>query len=74
VLNGSDNIFFVQGEQGKSSFNKDLTGMIVFQGHGWGHGVGMSQWGAYQMAKEGKGHLEILKFYYTGVDVTNSNQ
>ncbi|MDY6013289.1 stage II sporulation protein D [Clostridium sp.] len=36
---------------------------------GNGHGVGMSQWGANLMAKEGKGYEEILKHYYTGVEL-----
>lgn len=36
---------------------------------GNGHGVGMSQWGANLMAKEGKGYSEILKHYYTGIEI-----
>lgn len=36
----------------------------VFEGLGWGHGVGMCQWGAYFMAKEGYNYREILKYYY----------
>ena len=39
-------------------------------GSGWGHGIGMSQWGAYQMAKEGKSYLDILQFYYEGTTIT----
>ena len=35
--------------------------------YGWGHNVGLSQWGAYAMAKNyGKDYQEILGFYYTG--------
>lgn len=34
---------------------------------GYGHGVGMSQWGANNLAKEGKNHHEILTYYYTGI-------
>lgn len=37
---------------------------IRFEGRGWGHGVGMSQWGARAMAEEGKTYREILRFYY----------
>ena len=37
---------------------------------GYGHGVGMSQWGANAMAKSGKNYIEILKHYYQGVDIT----
>lgn len=44
---------------------------IVFKCKGYGHGVGMSQWGANVMAKEGKSYEEILKHYYTGVEITN---
>ncbi len=40
-----------------------------FQGRGWGHGIGMSQYGAKQMASEGYTYDEILKYYYTGVDI-----
>ena len=42
---------------------------IVFECKGYGHGVGMSQWGANAMAKEGKSYDEILKHYYTGVNI-----
>ncbi|SBW03735.1 SpoIID/LytB domain protein [uncultured Eubacteriales bacterium] len=41
----------------------------TFVGSGWGHNVGMSQWGANAMAKAGKTYREILTFYYTGVEV-----
>lgn len=40
-----------------------------FEGRGWGHGVGMSQYGAKQMAEEGYTYDEILKHYYTGVTI-----
>ncbi len=42
----------------------------TFNGHGWGHLVGMSQWGAYSMAKDGKTYEDILNFYYTDIDIT----
>ncbi len=35
-------------------------------GHGWGHGVGMCQWGAYNMARMRFLYPQILKFYYPG--------
>ena len=38
---------------------------FVFQGHGWGHGIGMSQWGAADMGKN-KDYQQILEFYYPG--------
>lgn len=42
---------------------------VVFKGTGFGHNVGMSQWGAYAMAKRGLTYMDILNFYYTGVTV-----
>ena len=39
----------------------------VFRGRGWGHGVGMSQAGAFGMAVRGSSYREILQHYYTGV-------
>ena len=38
----------------------------VLHGAGWGHGLGMSQYGAYEMAKAGKTAKQILSTYYTG--------
>ena len=45
-----------------SANNADL----VFEGLGWGHGVGLCQWGAYFMAKSGADYLKILEYYYPG--------
>ncbi|MDO5376721.1 MAG: SpoIID/LytB domain-containing protein [Clostridia bacterium] len=42
-------------------------GKVVMSGKGYGHGVGMSQWGAYAMAKEGSTAEEIVKHYFAGV-------
>ena len=39
---------------------------VIFKGHGAGHGVGLCQTGAEQMATEGKSYREILAFYYPG--------
>jgi stage II sporulation protein D len=43
--------------------------MLVFYVTGFGHGVGMSQYGANQMAADGADYREILTHYYTGVTV-----
>jgi stage II sporulation protein D len=40
---------------------------FLIDGHGWGHGIGMSQWGAYGYAKHGWAYKAILKHYYTGI-------
>ena len=42
---------------------------FAFSGAGLGHGIGMSQWGAFQMATEGKSASEILLSYYTNSEV-----
>lgn len=39
------------------------------EGLGWGHGVGMCQWGAYGMARKGKKAEAILKHYYPGAEI-----
>jgi stage II sporulation protein D len=41
----------------------------VVKGHGFGHGVGMSQYGAYGYAKNGKGYRFILGHYYSGTAI-----
>lgn len=43
-----------------------------FTGRGWGHGVGMCQYGAYGLAKMGVKYDAIVKHYYTGVDLTKT--
>jgi stage II sporulation protein D len=40
--------------------------VLVVSGHGWGHGLGMSQWGAYGYAKHGWTFDRILAHYYSG--------
>jgi len=47
-----------------------LPARFVFTGKGYGHGVGMSQWGAQGMALSGKSAEEILKHYYLGIEIT----
>lgn len=42
-------------------------GTLVLSGRGWGHGVGMVQWGAYGKARRGLTYREILAFYYGGL-------
>ncbi|HEY8186975.1 MAG TPA: SpoIID/LytB domain-containing protein [Pyrinomonadaceae bacterium] len=46
-----------------------VTGLI-FLGRGWGHGVGMCQVGAYGLARQGFSYEQILKAYYTGIELT----
>src|SRR5438552_15110481 len=40
--------------------------LFLFSGHGWGHGIGMSQYGAWGYALHGYGYQQILSHYYPG--------
>ncbi|MFZ5646230.1 MAG: SpoIID/LytB domain-containing protein [Bacillota bacterium] len=44
-------------------------GKLVLAGKGFGHGVGMCQWGAHLMAKKGKAPEDIVKFYFKDIEV-----
>jgi len=48
-----------------TNFNvKIINRDAVFEGFGWGHGVGLCQWGSYFMAKKGYTYKQILQYYY----------
>ena len=59
-----------------TDFTLELTedGIFVFTVRGHGHGVGMSQYGANLMAQAGKTYIEILKWYYTGVQIRSADK
>lgn len=46
-----------------------IDGNVVIECVGFGHGVGMSQYGANAMAKTGSGYIEILTHFYTGIEL-----
>lgn len=46
-------------------------GKLVINGRGWGHGVGMCQWGMFGLAKKARTAEEILRFYYPGTQITS---
>ncbi len=46
---------------------------VHFEGHGYGHGIGMCQDGAHGMAKQGKTYKQILKQYYPGSTISQIN-
>jgi stage II sporulation protein D len=50
--------------------NNKLDGIKIYGG-GFGHGSGMSQSAACQMAKKGKGYKEILATFYNDVEITS---
>ncbi|MBK8465140.1 MAG: SpoIID/LytB domain-containing protein [Chloracidobacterium sp.] len=53
-------------------YNGSTVAGYTFTGRGWGHGVGMCQYGAFGLAKMGVKYDEIIKHYYTGVDLTQA--
>lgn len=67
----TENQYVTNGEESKLIENETSTnvGEYVFEGKGYGHGIGMSQWGAKKMAEEGFTFEQILEHYYTGIKV-----
>jgi len=56
-----------ESEAAAGPAEKGASGPVfVLQGAGWGHGVGLSQWGSYAQARAGRSAAEILDFYYPG--------
>lgn len=53
-------------------YNGSAVASYTFTGRGWGHGVGMCQYGAYGLAKMGVKYDEIIRHYYTGVELTKA--
>ncbi len=45
---------------------RTVAAHVLFRGRGWGHGVGMSQWGAKALAERGWTYRRILQYYYPG--------
>ncbi len=75
TLNANDFRMAVGGDRIKSSWFEEIRRSgreIFFKGRGWGHGVGMSQWGAKEMAKSGKNYREILEFYFRHAEFSNN--
>ncbi len=66
----------VHFEKSGKLFGKGKIKKVSFKvyGGGFGHGVGMSQYGANYLAKKGKTYDEILKYYYTGIKVGSMPQ
>lgn len=83
---GTNGIFHLKGGKIRSALrlkeqlfvmNKryDSNGRAIsysITGRGWGHGVGMCQYGAYGLGKMGVKYDAILKHYYTGIDLTKA--
>lgn len=68
MLNATD----VYNKLGLRSTDFNLTQVgtnVVIDARGYGHGVGMSQYGALGMAKEGYNYMQILEYYYSGAEI-----
>jgi stage II sporulation protein D len=58
-------LLFNSGTVKSTSFHsKKYKGGLLLNGNGWGHGVGLCQWGAKGMAENGKTYKNILQYYY----------
>lgn len=57
----------------KSSFftMEEANGTVILHGHGYGHGVGLCQDGAIEMARVGYSYIDILMFYFHGVTLAD---
>ena len=56
----------------KSTLIREITvdgDEVIFSGSGFGHGVGMSQWGAYGLAEQGESAEQIVEYYFSGVEL-----
>lgn len=58
----------VKGMSSTKAYNA-VPGIYTFEGKGYGHGLGMSQYGAKGMAEAGNNYVEILEHYYKGAKV-----
>jgi len=65
-------LFVSLGAPGAGSAPKAPAPVFVLAGGGWGHGVGMSQWGAYGQAKAGRDYRQILATYYRGTAMSRA--
>lgn len=68
VLTDGPDLLKIYNGREYATVNKYPT-RFIFNGRGWGHGLGMSQWGAKGMAEAGYSYADILQYYYQGAVV-----
>lgn len=74
-MSGNDFRLYVNEQFGRETLRSTLfevnvqPSMYIFSGKGFGHGVGLNQWGALQLSKKGNRYDEILAYYYNDVDI-----
>jgi stage II sporulation protein D len=66
LLAGALFAYASSGAEARAQASVQATPTFVISGRGWGHGVGMAQWGAYGYAQQGATYDEILAHYYPG--------
>ncbi len=73
IISGKEFRNMIGPNEFKSSYYDIVMKGYFFDllGRGWGHGVGMCQWGAYGMASERYKYKEILQYYYPGTEVVS---
>jgi len=72
TVSGNDFRLAVGAERLKSTLIEDWElsgGRVTARGTGFGHGVGLSQWDAYKMAREGRSPEEIVQFFFDGIEI-----
>jgi len=72
TIHGADFRIAVDSTKMKSTLVTDwevADGVLTIRGTGYGHGVGLSQWDAFKMAKEGKSPQEIAASFFEGVEI-----
>lgn len=67
-LNSNSNSVNILSANGERTVTVDGS-MLVFEGKGWGHGVGLSQYGVKDLGDMGVPYTEIIKTFYTGVQI-----
>lgn len=69
MLSSGSSFVTVIGSGGRTHKISMSSNTYVFNGRGWGHGVGMSQEGAKGFARQGYNYEQILKHYFTGITI-----
>lgn len=72
TVGGNDFRLAVGPERLKSTLIQDFEvrdGRLKARGTGFGHGVGLSQWDAYKLAREGRSPEEIVQFFFDGIEI-----
>lgn len=69
LLAGSAVAYSSAGSKRRAAASSAAQPTFVISGRGWGHGVGLAQWGAFGFAQQGSTYDEILAHYYPGTDL-----